>query len=82
MAHPTMFDRAMRLLPAMNWEMHVLHSGVGRMATRRPWLGVPLATAAILVLWLLYWAAVPLVLITMFVAWIVRPLEGWLGGRP
>jgi hypothetical protein len=74
--------RILRLLPILNWEMHVLQSGITRLSLRRRWIGLPLAALAMGALWLLYWIAVPTLLILFALARILRPVERLLESSP
>jgi hypothetical protein len=77
-----LFRRILRLFPVINWEMHVLQSGITRLALRRRWIGVPFGALSIGSLWLAYWIVMPVLLILLGLARLLRPVEALLEGSP
>jgi len=77
----TLWNRTARVLPAINWELHVLQSGLDRIAIRRPWVGVPAVGALLVLMWGLYWALLPIILVACLVTRVLHPLESWLRRR-
>ena len=71
----TLLERISRILPALNWEVHVLQAGIHKYVLRRPWSGVPIGAVSLAGIWTLYWFAVPVILALQAVAWVLRPLE-------
>jgi hypothetical protein len=71
----TLWRRAARLLPMINWELHVLQAGLDGFASARPWVGVPLVGVALLVIWAAYWLTLPLVLAICLVTRLLHPIE-------
>lgn len=71
----TLFDRARRALPALNWEMQQLQSGLVALAEARPWTRVPPIALCLLGIWAAYWLVFPLLVALWVLSWLIRPLE-------
>jgi hypothetical protein len=71
----TLFARTSRAISGLNWEMHVLQSGLHTFALKHPWLGLPSSLLLLAVVWSLYWIALPALLTLGMVAFVIRPIE-------
>ena len=78
----TLWQRTARLWPAINWEMHVLQSGLDRLLCKRPWIGVPTAGTTLALAWLLYWLALPLVIVLCLITRAMHPIELYFRRSP
>lgn len=71
----TLLSKTSRAVAGLNWEMHVLQSGLHNFSLKHPWVGLPGSLLLLAILWSLYWIALPLLLALGIVAFIIRPIE-------
>ena len=71
----TLWDRFCRGLRFLNYEVHLIQHGMGRFARVHPWIGVPLTTLVLALVWSAYWIIYPLMLLMSLFALLVRPIE-------
>jgi hypothetical protein len=73
----TPWERMSRVVPTINWEVHVLQSGMDRFATQHPWYGLPLVVLALALIWGLYWLSLPVLLVLCLLARVLHSIQLW-----
>jgi hypothetical protein len=71
----TLWDHSCRALRFLNYEVHLIQHGMARFAGNHPWVGVPLATICLVLVWSVYWAVYPVLVVVTILASIVRLLK-------